>query len=536
MDTNLPGHDEPEYLGDGPGGPAGDGPAPRRRTAVLAASGVAVLAVVAVGGWAVAQFISGGDGTASALPASTAAYLSVDLDPSAGQKIEAIRTLKKFPGIADHLDIGSRDDLRRYFFDQVQKESECKGFDYDQDVKPWIGERLAVAAVPDGDKAIPVVALQAGDEDAARKAVTKLDACGKSGDATGVAFVDGYLLVSDSQKHADSVAGQTAKGSLADDADFKTWMDRAGDPGVLTGYASADAPKLLKSIAEDQMSGDGPMAGMGGVVDAPQQVDKMLKLYKDFEGAAMVVRFGSGSLETEMVTKGLPQTVGGDKAPSVAGLPASTALAMSFGLHHGWLKGYLDSLNQMMGSGTSLDDAMKQGEAATGLKLPEDIETMLGDGVSLSVDSSIDLQGLTSSPDPSTVPLALRISGDPAKITPVIDKLKAMAGPEADLVTVKSGDGVVVVGLDKAYVDKVMSTGGLGSVRAFDDVVPHADQATGLLYIDFDAGDWATKLGDAISHNDPKVRANIAPLGALGISGWVDGDGVAHGLFRITTD
>jgi hypothetical protein len=237
-----------------------------------------------------------------------------------------------------------------------------------------------------------------------------------------------------------------------------------------------------------------------------------------------------------MVTKGMPQTVGGDKAPSVAGLPASTALAMSFGLHHGWLKDYLDSLNQMMGSGTSLDDAMKQGEAATGLKLPEDVETLLGDGVTLSVDGSIDPKELAASPDPSTVPVALRISGDPARITAVVDKLKAAAGPQADVVTVRSGDGVVVLGLSPSYVDRVMSEGGLGSVQAFGDVVPHAGDAASLLYVDFDAGDWATRLGDLVSGDGPDVRANLAPLHALGVSGWVDGDGVSHGLLRLTTD
>jgi hypothetical protein len=132
--------------------------------------------------------------------------------------------------------------------------------------------------------------------------------------------------------------------------------------------------------------------------------------------------------------------------------------------------------------------------------------------------------------------VALRITGDPAKITAVIDKLKAAAGPQADMVTVQPGDGVVVVGLDKEYVGKVLSSGGLGSVRTFEDVVPHADDATGLFYLDFDAGDWATRLGDLVSHGDPDVRKNLEPHDPLGLTAWRDGDGVQHGLLRLTTD
>ena len=50
-----------------------------------------------------------------------------------------------------------------------------------------------------------------------------------------------------------------------------------------------------------------------------------------------------------------------------------------------------------------------EGERATGLELPEDIETLLGDGISVSVDASADLQALTESPDPSQVPAGIRI-------------------------------------------------------------------------------------------------------------------------------
>ncbi len=528
---------QPEYLDQRPA-PDPSGRRPRRRTAVLAAVSLGVLAVLGVGGWGVAQFLSGGSSPASAVPSSAVGYLSVDLDPSAGQKIEAIKLLHKFPGLRKQLDLGSRDDLRRWVFDRVQQGHPCTSVDYDTDIAPWIGERIALAAVPQGkDSAFPLLAVQENDEQAARAAVKKLDACAGGDQPTGVAFSGDYLLLTETQAEADQAAKATAAGSLADDPGYKTWTDRVGEPGVITGYASADAPRLLARLQGGPMHGG--WTAYSGVSRAPLRTASRLDpLYKNFAGAAGVVRFHDGAVETEVVSQGLPAGAASTATgPDVRTLPASTALAFSVGLKHGWLADYVHSMKNLMGGGPGLDDAFRQGEAATGLRLPQDIETLLGDGVSVSFDSSVDLGALAKSPDPSQVPLGLRIKGDPAKITAVIDKLKAIAGPEARLVLVKQGDGMVVVGLQRSYVDQLLQQGALGSTTTFQDAVPHADQAGSVFYVNFDAGNgWAEKLGDLASDNDPQVRANLAPLQALGISGWQDADGVQHALLRLTTD
>ena len=73
-----------------------------RRTAVVAAITAGTLAVVGVGAYAAVTFLSGGAGAETAMPAqSTLAVVSLDLDPSAKQKIEALRTLQKFPQLED---------------------------------------------------------------------------------------------------------------------------------------------------------------------------------------------------------------------------------------------------------------------------------------------------------------------------------------------------------------------------------------------------------------------------------------------------
>jgi hypothetical protein len=297
-------------------------------------------------------------------------------------------------------------------------------------------------------------------------------------------------------------------------------------------YVSKDAPRALATaIAQDS-------SVVGSDNGTRDQIDQLEKTFKDFGGAAGVVRFRDGAVEAEFAARGLPSTMGGGPGagPDTGTLPGTTAAAFSVAFRDGWLEDYLAQLNAMSGSQDSLDDMLAEGERATGLQLPEDIETLLGDGITVSVDASADIASFMSSPDPSQLPAGIRIQGDPDKIVPIIDKLKAMAGPDADMVRVASGDGQVAVGLSRAYVDTLLRKGNLSSVTAFDTVVPQADRATGSLYVNFDAGDgWAEQLADALADGDTEGRSNIAPLDALGVSGWSDGD-VERGLLRLTTD
>src|SRR5688572_23716809 len=161
----------PEYLDDqGPieTAPANDN---RKRLIVLGAI-VAGGAVVAGGAWAATSFFATGSQPAEALPDSTIAYFSVDLDPSGGQKIEAIKTLRKFPAFTDEIDLETDDDLRERFFEEITKSGGCEGLDYAQDVKPWLGSRAAMAAVDLGeDEPTPVGVVQVTDADQAEDGV-----------------------------------------------------------------------------------------------------------------------------------------------------------------------------------------------------------------------------------------------------------------------------------------------------------------------------------------------------------------------------
>lgn len=540
---------EPEYLH---GAGAARRPGGRQRLMLTAA--VLGVAAVGAGGWATAQFLGSGAAPASAVPATAVGYVSLDLDPSASQKIEALRMLKKFPALAEELDLDVRDDVRRWVFEQLREDTGC-ALDYDRDVEPWLGDRVALAAVPDDDAPVaPLVVVQVRDRDAAGAGVTALEECANAGagseggdggavsagEPVGVAFVGDYMLVTEEADDADAFARAAEAAPLADDPDFTSWMAQVGDAGIVTMYAAADAPRLMMDAAAE--GSDRALLEDGAPDDAMGQLplpfagvdERMRTLWKDFAGMAAVVRFADGSMEAEVVGSGMPSgmAVAERTGPSLAELPDGTAAAFSVSLPAGWSKPYTDALVGMFSAGESADEFWAEGETATGLELPEDIEKLFGDGFALSLDASADLEALTESSAVPQVPVGLLIAGDPTEIRSVVDKLLGLAGPDAEAVSVETGDGLVAVGLDPGYVAELVAGGSLGERDSFARVVPEADRAGAGLFVDFDAGGgWL----ESLVADDPEARANVAPLDALGASTWTDGE-VQRGLFRFSTD
>lgn len=548
---------EPEYLEQGSGTPMPRHSKPRRpaRAFVFAGVGLVGLGLAGVGTWAALALYGGGPQPAEALPASTLAYLSVDLDPSAGQKLEAVKMLKKFPAISDELHLGSKADLRRAVFDALQEDSNCADLDYDTDIAPWLGDRAAAGAVDLGGKTPdPVVALQITDEDKAEKGLAAIDSCeggrGSTRNDVGYVVADGWAIVSSSEDNAQKIVDEAAHSSLADDPTYQKWLGRIGDPGIVTAYA---APALGQTLLDTLEQPGGPFslvspgsAAMGSVgASAPLAREEsavpaeLRDALMDFAGAAGTLRFADGAFELESAGQlgGQDSTSGaGDARDLVGSLPSDTAAAVGLGLRPGWAQALLDQMDSGSSvGGWSVDGSVRQLEKETGLKLPEDLENLLGDAFAVAVGPDIDPAAVGAS-DGSDLPVGVKIHGDPAQVQPVLEKLSAALGmPEAsNLLQSASGDGVVAVSPDKDYRSALAEDGGLGDTARFHDVVrtgEGAEPANLVLYVDFDAGDgWLARSVD-----DREVRENVEPLSALGLSTWSQ-DGVTHSLLRVTTD
>lgn len=504
-----------------------------RRTAVVAGAGV--LAVVLLGGgvWAATSFFATGDQPAQALPDSTLAYLSVDLDPSGSQKIAALQTLKKFPAFEDQVGLQTDDDLRKKAVEYVLDQSGCD-VSYDETVAPWLGNRFAVAAVDLGEDApTPVVVAQVTDAGAAETGLGSLSDCSESG-TSGFAVEGDWAVLAETDALAEEVLTQTAEATLADDSDFQRWTGTTGDAGFMTGYA---APGVGPVAAESL----GALTALGSVGPADAGTDTTSELtssLEDFQGAALTVRFADGSVELETAADsavgGVPALTGSDQGgQAMATLPEDTAAAFGLGFEPGWFSAVLDYVGQY--GGPSTEELNQQIEETTGLTVPEDPETLFGDSAVISLGSDIDPSAFTASEDGSAIPVALKVHGDAAGIEDVLDTLRSqpdLAGSAGTFLDSDAEGDFVVIGPNPDYRQQIAGDGGLGGNDVFTGVVSEADRASAVLFVNFDAGDgWAEKLAG----DDQSLSENLAPLSGLGVSAWLEGD-VSHATMKITTE
>jgi hypothetical protein len=568
----------PEYL-DGVGpvetAPANDN---KKRLVALGAI-VAGGAVVAGGAWAATSFFATGAQPAEALPDSTVAYVSVDLDPSGGQKIEAIKTLRKFPGFADNVDLETDDDLRERLFEEITSSGECEGLDYAADVKPWLGSRAAMAAVDLGeDEPTAVGVVQTTDAGKAEDGLaTLVDSCGgsaegedggESGDDVGGWVVDGdWIVLAETKEIAQQVVDAADGSSLAADSSFAQWTGEAGDDGFMSMYVAKGVTKYVEDAAGMGLLGmpgspfaTGPDAmGMdqecfenaapedieecfetsddaasGETEEVPEELQQMIN---DFDGAAATVRFDDGAVEVEYAmsnyNKDLTRFVESEEGVEmISGLPEDTVAAFGFALEEGWAQGLLDYVKTLAPDETaSIDEQLAQFESETGLAFPEDVETLLGEGVTVSMGSGLDPDAVANG-GPGEVPAGIRIKGDADEIQAVLDKISAQAGPEAaEYLEVTEGDGYAVLALADDYRSALEDGGSLGDSATYSEVVD-ADEAQSVMFVNFNADDdWLVRL----TKDMPEVSENLEPLAAFGFSTWVD-DETVHGLMKVTTD
>jgi hypothetical protein len=526
----------PEYLEQGGGepvGPSSSGSGGGRRTALIAGGAVAALLAVGGGVWAAMSFFASGPQAAEVLPASTVGYASVDLDPSGGQKIEAMRMIKKFPALEKELNgVDADDDLLEKVFGEL--ENECDGLSYADDVKPWLGYRFAVAAVDLGDKSpTPVGVVQVKDAGAAEDGLAKLRDCGGDSGVGGWTIEGDWAVIAETDELAEQVVDATSDGTLADDETYQKWNSELGDAGVLNLYASPDAGELLlDSLTEGSLMGMSPMAmADSSTDDAP---DEMTQAMKDFEGMAATLRFSDGAVELEVVGSAGDNAVaavtseGGDDVLST--LPEDTAVAIGAGFAEGWIDKALEQAAKMSEGEMTAEDLAAEFEAQTGLTV-DDIETLFGQSAALSLSSSIDMDALFSSSDGSDVPIGAKVQGDADGIEDVVSRIVSAVGGPPELFGTDAADDIVAIGPNADYRGELLEDGGLGDTDAFQNVVREADQASAIVFVNFDAGNWLSSLAEG----DQEAAENLEPLQGFGASVWTTDQGM-HGVVRLTTE
>ena len=222
---------------------------------------MAALAVVGVGAWAAVSFLSTGAQPDEALPSTTLGYVSIDLDPSGAQKIEALKTLNKFPAFKDELGLDTDDDIRQRLFEEFEKSAGC-GLDYAKDVEPWLGDRMAVAAVDTGGT--PRARLRGagqGHRQGRRRAGqgARLRQRGHPRDHGRLGL---RWRLGDHRRGQGDGPGRVRpdrQGHLADDPEYQDLTSAAGEIGIVNLYAAPEAGQYMADLMGCGMG----LGGMG---------------------------------------------------------------------------------------------------------------------------------------------------------------------------------------------------------------------------------------------------------------------------------
>src|SRR3954463_10847967 len=178
---------------------------------------------------------------AEALVPSTAfAVGTLDLSMPSGQADALSTFTAHFPSSPTrHGDGSAVDRLLRAIF----RETSDPHVDYDRDVKPWLGDHVALAgwAGKDGKPQMEAV-IESTDDGAARTQLTKMF---HDGDGA-VRFADGFAVIGQNDAMARAAIDAAHRSSLADNTTYVADIDALpGDP-ALTAWM--DGPAVRKAI------------------------------------------------------------------------------------------------------------------------------------------------------------------------------------------------------------------------------------------------------------------------------------------------
>lgn len=493
------------------GTPLTDEPAPRgpRRTGLLIGAVAAVAALGTGGVLAYNALSGGGDQPAAVLPADAYYYMRFDIDPSAGQKLAAVRFLSKIPEIKD---LGT-DDPRKTLWELATKnaDDECLAkFEYDRDIAPWLGQRAGLALRPGGTADAPnaAFALQVTDEAKAGETLPKLLACSEE-DPAELRMQDGYALITQVGKGDDLVAA-VEQGSLADEAVFAEDMAALGEQGVVSFWG--DLSPLLKDATN--MAPDAAADAGFGAEDVKGRFAAALRFDPSFVELAGI---GRG-----IEAPGAASPVAGDSS-ALGDLPTDTMAAFHVAngdqlLGAAWpqLKKQLDELGADQGQG----DLLAMLEAQLGISLPDDLQAILGSSFTFAMPGGQNF-------DQDLPNLGARIvSKDAERAEEVLTQIEDIAG-SSFLVKKRDGDRLHVATWS-GYTDQLRNGGDLGQSEAFTTALGDLSTSVVAVYLDLDQLEKYY-----LEEADGEARAALEAMRSVGYKASTTGPGEASFTLRV---
>lgn len=302
----------------------------RLRTISAVAAGALAAAVLGACGGDGGVAVSG---VAGVMPADAAVYAEVTIKPEGAQKENAealIAQLGEVPLLGQALDPRQ---LAEQAIAQLAEQNDAD-ISYAEDFEPWLGERAAIAYLPQTDYEDPdfVLAIETSDEAIARDSLARISAAdaalqtdaeydgvayqvGSSGDyAVGV--FDGVLVLataSQFERAVDSSRGD----SLADSGEFQESMAQLDDERLAALYVDPEA------VAEAAVATTGGAAALDAIRNAAPEL----------VGTPVVASLaaGEGSAIVDLAFGRAPDLPDVSGAEVLAGAPGDAFAALALG-------------------------------------------------------------------------------------------------------------------------------------------------------------------------------------------------------------
>ncbi len=469
-------------------------PEPAQRSRRLLPALLLVVALVLAGGGLAATALqfgwlgAGGARPAQVMPATTLAYVQLDLDPSLAQKAQAWQFLRDLPEVKAAMASG-QPDPRRLLWDAVSKAGDLGDDDFDTDVKPWLGNRVGFGVLGHDDRQTWLTAVQVTDE--ARAAAKLREWISTSQQDYDVTMRDGFALVTMSPD-TSYVLAELDKGSLDANQRFRSDLDVLGDTGVLAGWV--DLAALNDRLRE---TGSGAEAVKGR--------------------AAFALRFSANTLSFDGRLIGVDESLrsGITGAGELDQLPATTGAAVG-------VSGGAKSLELTW---PQLGDDAETWLRQYGLE-KADVAALLGRQLAISVPASALSGYFAEGPE-----IGLRVVSDDAeRARTALHTLMGQLNGELEAQLVDRVDGdVLTVSTSSAYLAELGDgSARLGTSDSFTTALPNHARATSGFFVDLSAMDGKDDTGE--------YRDFVSALRSVGSEYVDEGPGAGSWSVRVVRD
>jgi hypothetical protein len=383
-----------------------------RRLAVLAAMALAV-PVAGCGSSSDSSSGGGAGDPAKAIPPSAPFYLEVTVRPTGRQLADLEAAGRK---------ILRTNDPAAKVKELIDKAGKKDGKTFDKDIKPWLGDKAAVALTGFAAGQAQFAVVINSTDDAKASALLASDSSYRTkrsfegtdyrfdpSDGTAGGVIKHYLVIA-SEPSFKQVAHLLDKGgdSLATSQFLQDARSKTGGGGRV-GFMYVDLQGLLRTVA-----------GSAAATFSPTQLSAVNSLFKRYRAFGVGISADAQAVRLSVASVGSGGATGSGPGSALPldQAPRDAWLALTQKDIGKTISGLLDSLqNANSGSGGgAISDAITQFETATGLKVKDDLLSWMGDaGLFVEGDSVPSLGG------------ALVIqSTDPAKTRAAITKIKGL--------------------------------------------------------------------------------------------------------------